>query len=238
MEGSKNKRPRIAALIPAAGSSVRMGAGKNKQFLKIGGIPVLAHTLLVFRTMPEIDRIVVILNPDEFELFQEEIAEPFELTDIQVIAGGPDRQSSVINGLEAIKDFSPDSVLLVHDGARPLVTREIIRNNIQAVMENGAAVTAVPATNTMKITDSDGFSIDTPDRNTLYEAQTPQGFRVGLYREAAEKAKAEGFIGTDDVSLVERTGLSVKISPGSRKNLKITVPADLAIAEALSKHHI
>lgn len=230
----KKPAPQIAVLIPAAGSSTRMGAEKNKQFLKIGGVPVLAHTILVFHAMPEIDRIVVILNPDEYQLFQDEIAEPFELTDVEIVAGGSDRQESVINGLRSLEDMDETSILLVHDGARPLVTKEIIRANIHAVLENGAAVAAVPAANTVKVTDSEGFSIHTPDRNTLYEAQTPQGFRIGLYRDAVEQAEREGFSGTDDVSLVERAGLPVKISPGSRSNLKITVPSDLKIAEALS----
>lgn len=222
-----------AVVIPAAGSSVRMEAGRNKQFLKVSGVPILARTISIFKEMPEIDRIIVVLNPDEFDVFRDEIAVPYGLTDIEVVAGGADRQSSVYEGLRALDDMPDDAVLLVHDGARPLVTPAVILDNIHGACEFGAAVTAVPVSNTIKITNSKGFSVQTPERDTLYEAQTPQGFRIGVFRRAAEQAQKTGFTGTDDVSLVERMGLPVRITKGSRRNLKITVPEDMIIAEAL-----
>ncbi len=222
---------RTAVVIPAAGSATRMGASLNKQFLTVGSRPMLAHTIQVFCDTPEITDIVVVLNPDERTLFEETIQKPYGFKNLILADGGSDRQSSVYNGLKKL-DPQTDYVL-VQDGARPFTTREIILRCLEQVERTGAAVTAVPAKNTIKQVSKEGVVLNTPPRETLYEAQTPQGFDYALLMKANEKALKEGFTGTDDASIVEYAGYPVSLCEGDENNIKLTTPEDLLKVRAL-----
>jgi 2-C-methyl-D-erythritol 4-phosphate cytidylyltransferase len=149
----------------------------------------------------------------------------------RLIPGGADRQASVYAGLAA--GPAETDVVLVHDGARPLVTPEIVRAAVRVAATEGAAVVAVAVTDTIKMADADGRVVETPPRGRLWAAQTPQAFRAGWLREAHARALADGFRGTDDSSLVERIGHRVWLVPGSPENLKITTTADLVRAEQI-----
>ncbi len=227
---------KTGVIIPAAGSAVRMKSAVNKQFLMLSGMPVLARTLKAFTGRDDIDRIVVALNGDEFELFREKILSPYfseeEKEKIKTVRGGKDRQESVFHALDAFGDFEADDILLIHDGARPLVSGKVIDGVIEGVNQAGAAVCALASKNTIKMV-KDGRVVETLPRESLYEAQTPQGSRLSVFREAAQKAERSGISGTDDVSLIERIGLPVLVTDGDEKNIKITVPADLVFAEAV-----
>lgn len=151
---------------------------------------------------------------------------------VAIVPGGKERQNSVMNGLNAIRPLaSDDDVILIHDGVRPFVTDEMLRQSIATARERDGALVAVPVKDTIKVV-RDGAVVDTPDRQTLWQAQTPQSFRFGIIHSAHLAAEAEGFIGTDDASLVERTGGRVGVVTGDYRNIKITTPEDMIMAEA------
>lgn len=220
------------ALIPAAGMGRRMQAGMNKQYLEMNGQPILARTLSLFDKHPRIDRIIVISPADEIDYCRSEIVERYGFTGVQdVIAGGAQRQDSVRNGLAA-SGAAEDDIVLVHDGVRPLIGPALIDEVIDAARREGACVAGVPVKDTVK-TVRDSVIVATPDRSTLWLAQTPQAFRFSLLDAAYRLADRQGFSGTDDASLVERLGHPVCMIEGSYRNIKITTPEDLLIARAL-----
>lgn len=221
------------ALIPAAGMGKRMGASINKQYLKLGGVPIVARTIAVFEQSPFISGICLVIPADEIPYCREHVVEAGGFTKImEIVAGGSERQHSVMNGLNALQRYaSVDDVVLIHDGVRPFITEQLLRESIDVARECDGALVAVPAKDTIK-TVRDGIVRGTPDRDTLWQAQTPQSFRFGIIHAAHCAAQADRFIGTDDSSLIERRGGEVRVIRGDYRNIKITTPEDLILAEA------
>jgi 2-C-methyl-D-erythritol 4-phosphate cytidylyltransferase len=203
-----------------------------KQYVSLDGIPMLSRTLGVFSRCDLIDRIIMAVPEDDIDYCRNEItpAANIEKEPIFVI-GGARRQDSVYNGLKIIE--TDEGVVLIHDGVRPFVKPEHLVACIKGAQKHGACILGIPAFDTVKHVDSKNEIIRTQKRDTLWLAQTPQAFQLGLIKKAHEIAKQEGFMGTDDASLVEYLGERVKIIPGSRSNIKITNQEDLKLAEAL-----
>lgn len=223
----------VDAVIVAAGKSSRMGI--NKQLVEIDGLPILAHTLKAFDNVDLVDRIVLVTALDDMELFRDRIVKKYGISKaVHIVSGGSERQHSVMNGLDFLKGSC--DIVLVHDGARPFVTPEIIWTSVGEAFLYGAAACAVPAKDTVKLTDPDGFISYSTDRSKTYYVQTPQAFKFEILYNAHIKAKEDGFIGTDDTVLVERIGIKVKLFRGSYENIKITTPEDVYIGEAIIKY--
>lgn len=219
------------AIIPAAGNGRRMNAGVNKQYLVLDDRPVVAHTLAVFDHHPRIDRIYLVSPPSEIDYCRTEIVAKYGLTKVAgILPGGAQRQDSVYSGLCGC-DAVDDDLVIVHDGARPFLAPEIIDAVLATAQQTGACTVGVPVKDTIKRVVGD-VAVETPDRASLWQIQTPQGFRYSLLREAHETARHNGFNGTDDAVLVERLGRTVTMVPGSYRNFKITTPEDLVIARA------
>ncbi len=221
----------VTAIVPAAGSGVRFGGVVPKQYLPLAGRPLLAWTLRALAASGRVDCTILAVAAGQEGRCREEILEPHGLTVDHVLAGGADRQASVYAGLS--KAPAETDLILVHDGARPLVTPEIVRAAIDAAGADGAAVVAIPVTDTIKSADAERRVAETLPRGRLWAAQTPQVFRAAWLRAAHATALADGFRGTDDSVLVERRGYPVRLVPGSPENLKITTTADLARAEQI-----
>ncbi|WP_305042189.1 2-C-methyl-D-erythritol 4-phosphate cytidylyltransferase [Geoalkalibacter sp.] len=218
-------------LIPAAGMGRRMGTSINKQYLQLAGRPILAHTLALFDSSPHVSRILVISPADEIAYCRREIVAAFGFTKVEaVIAGGAERQDSVRNGLRHLGD-TEQGVVLIHDGVRPFFPARLLPGVIAAAAEVGGCVVGVPVKDTVKEV-VDGRVVNTPERARLWLAQTPQAFPAPVVRAAHEQALADGFRGTDDASLVERLGLPLAMLEGSYRNIKITTPEDLLLAQA------
>lgn len=218
-------------VIPAAGQGKRMNAGKNKQFLEVNEIPLIIHTLRVFESHSLCSGIILVINKMERNEF-EELIHKYKITKVkQLVYGGAERQNSVYNGLKACHK---ENYVLVHDGARPFVSHTSIEELIQATNRTGAATLGVPLKDTIKVV-KDGVVSHTLDRSNLWGIQTPQAFELDLILNAHNQAIEEGYLGTDDASLMERTGQAVSIVMGDYINIKITTPEDLIIAESIIK---
>lgn len=222
---------RVTAIVPAAGGGTRMGVGPPKQYLPLAGIPLLARTLMALRASGCVDALVLVITPGHEERCRREILESSGLSVDALVPGGEDRQASVYAGLRHVR--AETDLVAVHDGARPFVTPAVIQAAVAAAAEAGAAVVAVPVTDTIKLADRDGWLVETPERGRLWAAQTPQVFRAGLLREAHALALRDGVRATDDSALVERLGHPVRLVAGSTENLKITTTADLLLAEQI-----
>ncbi|AKG05618.1 2-C-methyl-D-erythritol 4-phosphate cytidylyltransferase [Salimicrobium jeotgali] len=210
------------AVIVAAGQGKRMRAGKNKQFLMIGDDPLIVHTLKVF-TQDVTCREIVLVTNEADEADMQELIDTYQFPKISLIHGGEERQDSVYEGLKAVSDR--ELPVLIHDGARPFVKESSIRHLVEKIEKDGAALLAVPVTDTVKQW-KDG-KLQTLNRDDLWAAQTPQGFPYELIKEAHEKARARGFYATDDAALAESFDYDVSIVRGSYDNIKITTPEDL-----------
>jgi 2-C-methyl-D-erythritol 4-phosphate cytidylyltransferase len=215
--------PRAAAVIPAGGAGRRMG-GVRKQYMELAGSPVLLHALRPFLDHPAVDTVVVALPA-------EDVADPplFLPTGVTVVAGGAERGDSVRLALEAVPESA--DIVLIHDAARPLLTRDLLDRTIEAAATGIGAVAAVPLPDTLKQVDGDGFVRGTVDRTGLWLAQTPQAFPRRMIVDAYARAQADDVVATDDAALVERYGGRVVVVHGSARNLKVTTPEDLRIAE-------
>ena len=225
---------KVAVIIAGGGVGKRMGADRPKQYLELSGRPLICHTLDRFMGIENIGKIVVVLPSDFVSSFQEDILKPYDydLSFIEILEGGVKRQDSVRNGLKAVPgDFD---VVLVHDACRPFVGRTVIEKSIEVAYKDGAAIVAAPIKETIKKVSAGNIN-ETVDRQNLWGAQTPQAFRLNVLKEAFAKAYKDGFCGTDDAVLVERIGGSVKIIEGDYRNIKITTPEDLIVAEAIAK---
>lgn len=223
---------RVYAVVAAAGRSTRMG-GVDKQLMPLSGIPVLIRSLSALEQLPQVEGIVLVGPPDGLKQYKE-AAEKWRLEKITtVVRGGVSRQQSVLFGLLAVP--SECEVVLVHDGARPLVTKKEVEDLISAVLDHGAATLAVPVKDTVKEAGAGGFVAGTPDRTKLWLTHTPQGFFYDLLMKAHHQARDRGLSYTDDASLVEAAGHRVKLVSGSYSNIKITTAEDLLVAEALLK---
>ena len=219
-------------IIPAAGQGKRMGAGKNKLFLHLHGKPIISHTLKVFLDDIKCNGITLVIQPDD-EAFFNKLLKSYPMTKkIQLVLGGTERQYSVFNGLQATKDCN---IILVHDGARPFVRHEVIHELARVAHEKGAAIAAVPVKDTIKKV-QDLQVVETIERTSLWQVQTPQAFRFSLLWEAHHQALQQNFLGTDEASLVERLQYPVQIVTADYDNIKLTTPEDLYIAEAILKH--
>ncbi|RXF78802.1 2-C-methyl-D-erythritol 4-phosphate cytidylyltransferase [Bacillus subtilis] len=217
-------------VIPAAGQGKRMKAGRNKLFIELKGDPVIIHTLRVFDSHRQCEKIILVINEQEREHFQQLLCDyPFQ-TSIELVAGGDERQHSVYKGLKAVKQ---EKIVLVHDGARPFIKHEQIDELIAEAEQTGAAILAVPVKDTIKRVQDLQVS-ETIERSSLWAVQTPQAFRLSLLMKAHAEAERNGFLGTDDASLVEQMeGGSVRVVEGSYTNIKLTTPDDLTSAEAI-----
>jgi 2-C-methyl-D-erythritol 4-phosphate cytidylyltransferase len=233
---------KVAVIIPAAGLGTRMARAKtkkpapSKQFTDLRGTPILIRTLRAFATHPRVDDLVVVLRKDEITGFQsslEKEGKSLLAKKVLLVEGGEHRQDSVANGLNSLR-AAPDDIVLVHDAVRPFVTAEIIDEVISAAQKSGAAIAGLPAVDTIKQVErtAEGAIITaTIPRERLVQAQTPQGFRYSVIKNAFDDATADGFVGTDEASLVERAGHAVVVVMGSARNIKITTPADMELAE-------
>ena len=231
MESKHISNIKICAIIVAAGESRRMN-GVDKLMAPLSGKPVLAWSIEAFQQNPRIDRIILVNNQNNLKPVECLRIERKWTKVAEVCIGGKRRQDSVAAGLKLVGDCD---WVIIHDGARPLVTQDLIERGIDAAKECGAAVAAVPVTDTIKLAGNDQYVIETPPRSNLWAIQTPQIFRFSVIKEAYEQA---GGNVTDDASLVEQIGNKVKLYLGSYDNVKITTPHDLAIAELLIKKYV
>lgn len=225
------KKQMTGAIIVAAGKGKRMGTKISKQFLKLEGKEILAHTLDVFETTEMVDEIIIVTGQEDICYIQEEIVEKYGYQKVKkVVAGGKERQDSVKNGMLALS--SPITIVLVHDGVRPFIRKADIEATILQAEQTGACILGVRAKDTIKRCRKDQVVEETPNRNFLWYIQTPQTFRKDILFSAYEKAEADGFYGTDESSLVERTGFAVQVVEGHYDNIKITTAEDLLVAKA------
>ncbi len=222
----RDEHQKVGAVIVAAGSSQRMG-GIDKIFTLLGGKPVLARVIDAFQRCNSVHQIVVVLSQQNLEPGRQLVAEHEWSKVTDVCAGGSRRQDSVVAGLSRLKHCV---WVVIHDGARPLVTADLIERGLEAAIETGAAVAAVHVTDTIKVAGDDWFVQGTPPRHNLWAVQTPQVFRFDIIAEAYRQAKGEV---TDDATLVEQLDYRVKLYTGSYSNIKVTTPDDLALAEFL-----
>ena len=225
---------RVTALIPAAGVGRRMGKSVAKQFLPLGDRPMLAHTLLAFEQAPEIDEIIPILSKEDMESCLREIIERYGISKVRtLVVGGRERQDSVMNGL--LKLGEDASIVIVHDGVRPFVTHDMIRESVALARKGECVAVGVPVKDTVKEVDARGMVRQTLERSRLWAIQTPQTFPVSVLKRAYEECSKQHVYGTDDAMLVERTGGRVRVIMGSYENIKITTPGDLLLAEEILK---
>ena len=222
---------KVIAIIPSAGQGLRMQTTVEKPYIRIGGRPVLAHTLDVLDQCPLVDGYIIVVEPSKQAACQQEIIEKFGYQRVMnIVAGGATRQESVFHGLMTL-DVDTD-VVLIHDAARPCIDPALISESITQCGRYDAVLSAVPAKDTIKVV-RDGVVENTPDRSTLWLAQTPQTFKDRTIREAHERARQENYHGTDDSALVEWAGHDVHIIRGDYDNIKITTPEDLDTAERI-----
>jgi len=225
----------VAALIPAAGRGSRMGGPVAKPFLRLGAREILAYTLDVFETCTVIDEVWVIVAPQHRTLCQHTVVEQYGFHKVRgVIAGGATRQESVWQGLQRLGDDV--NVVVVHDGVRPFVTRDLVQATVQQATLHGAAIAAIPLKDTLKRVSETGEVEATVSRQGLWRIQTPQAFRRQLLHEAFRHAWAQGITATDESGLVEDYGQQVRIVPGAESNVKITTPDDLLVGASLIHH--
>jgi len=222
---------KVTAVIPAAGSGKRMNS--KKQFLELNGKPVLAITVSVFDECQSIDDIIVVVAKEDIELTKELLKDRKKVKSI--VAGGAERQDSVYNGIEAITPESEEDIVVIHDAARPLVTKEIISSTVTEARVSKAVVVGIPSKDTVKTVSPENIIMETLDRASIWLVQTPQAFRYSVIKQAYERAQRVKYKATDDSKLVERLGISVKMIMGSYENLKITTKEDLAIAGSILK---
>ena len=220
----------VGAVIVAAGLSQRMG-GVDKVFALLGKKPVLSRVIDTFQKCNSIDQVVVVLSKQNLKQGEQLVAEQGWSKVTDVCPGGERRQDSVVAGLSRL---SHCSWVVIHDGARPLVTEDLIEQGLEAAQETGAAVAAIPVSDTIKVAGDDQIVQGTPPRQNLWEVQTPQVFRFDIISEAYRQLKYEV---TDDARAVEHFGHKVKLYMGSYDNIKITTPDDLALAEILWQRH-
>ena len=220
---------KVGAIIPAAGRGKRIGASVPKQFLEIQGKPLLHHTLTVFASCKLIDYVVLVMPRADVDEMGEDWLNKYEIVR-EVVVGGEKRQDSVYNGFNSLEEGT--DIVVVHDGVRPFTTPQMITATVEAAQQYGAAITAIPVSDTVKQA-ADGFVKQTVSRDGLWRVQTPQAFQCGLLQQAFKKAKKDSYYGTDEGSLVEYLGERVKIVPGSELNIKITRKEDLVLGESL-----
>ncbi|OPZ91636.1 MAG: 2-C-methyl-D-erythritol 4-phosphate cytidylyltransferase [Firmicutes bacterium ADurb.Bin419] len=219
-------------VVVAAGKGTRMNMDMNKQYIKVGGIPILTRTLRKFDDLDYINEIILVVHNDDILCCKENVIGACNFKKIKcIVTGGLTRQDSVYNGLKEV--YERADVVIIHDGARPFVEEECIAACIEAAAECGISTLAVPVKDTIKYSNNEGFVEATPDRSTLWAVQTPQAFKYSLIMDSHKRARIDGFVGTDDTVLAERLGFKTKLVMGSYNNIKITTVEDLIFAEAI-----
>lgn len=222
----------ISAILVAAGKGLRMKSGVRKQYMLLAGQPIIAHTIKVFDACSLIDTICLVLPETDIPFFEQRILPDISLKTTLILSpGGDHRQASVYKGLLKIND--PGGIVLIHDGVRPFVTPELITACIEETGKTGACIPAVRTSDTLKRVDQFEKIINTVKRDDIVMAQTPQAFSFDLIRHAHERCLKDGVSVTDDASIAEYTGVSVKVIQGLKENIKITTPEDLKLAQAL-----
>jgi len=225
---------KVTALVPAAGMGKRMGKAVAKQFLPLGDMPMLAHTLLTIQRSSEIDEIIPILSEEDMESCLKNIIEAYHITKVRtLVVGGKERQDSVYNGLR--KTDKDTAVIVVHDGVRPFVTTELLRECVEAARKGESVAAGVPLKDTVKEVDDKGIVRQTLERSRIWAIQTPQAFPAKVLRKAYDASYKKKEYGTDDATLVERMGGKIRVIMGSYDNIKITTPEDLILAEEILK---
>ena len=238
LEGKVDKNPKTAAIILAGGTGERFGKEGGKQLVEIGGKPILTWSVEAFDAVGDIGLIVIVCPAERQGEYLSKAVDPFSFaTPIVVAAAGSTRQESAFSGLELVpEEFE---YVVMHDGARPLISADLIAHTVATLKGNidaDGAVVAHPAIDTLKVVEN-GVIVGTPDRSVFWNAQTPQVFRTGIYRRAHASALSDGFVGTDDSSLIERVGGRVLVVEGKRDNIKLTVPEDyLMMVAAVGAH--
>ena len=218
-----------SAVIAAGGSGTRMGGNVPKQFVRIGGIPIIIRTLLRFGTCSDIDEIIVVVRDCDIETVKI-LLDEYKITKLtRIVKGGATRQASVLNGINA----ASGRFVFIHDAARPFVTPEQISEVVSETHRFGAAALGVPIKDTLKTVKKDGMISETVDRENKYSIQTPQGFEIEMIRAAHRDAERKGVSVTDDCALAELSGASVKVVEGSSLNIKLTTPEDIILAEGI-----
>ena len=240
LEGKVDKNPKTAAIILAGGTGERFGKEGGKQLVEIGGKPILTWSVEAFDAVGDIGLIVIVCPAERQGEYLSKAVDPFSFaTPIVVAAAGSTRQESAFSGLELVpEEFE---YVVMHDGARPLISADLIAHTIATLKGNidaDGAVVAHPAIDTLKVVEN-GVIVGTPDRSVFWNAQTPQVFRAGIYRRAHASALSDGFVGTDDTSLIERLGGRVLVVEGKRDNIKLTVPEDyLMLVAAVRERYL
>lgn len=240
LEGKVDKNPKTAAIILAGGTGERFGNEGGKQLVEIGGKPILTWSVEAFDAVGDIGLIVIVCPAERQGEYLSKAVDPFSFaTPIVVAAAGSTRQESAFSGLELVpEEFE---YVVMHDGARPLISADLIAHTIATLKGNidaDGAVVAHPAIDTPKVVEN-GVIVGTPDRSVFWNAQTPQVFRAGIYRRAHASALSDGFVGTDDSSLIERLGGRVLVVEGKRDNIKLTVPEDyLMLVAAVRERYL
>ncbi|MEY8562438.1 2-C-methyl-D-erythritol 4-phosphate cytidylyltransferase [Eggerthellaceae bacterium 3-80] len=233
LKGQVDKNPQTAAIILAGGTGERFGNEGGKQLVEIAGKPILTWSAEAFDAVGDIGLIVIVCPEDRESEYLKRAIDPFPfVTPVVVAPSGPSRQESAFSGLEYVPDDF--EYVILHDGARPLITPELIAHTIATLKGNidcDGAVVAHPSVDTLKVVEN-GIVVGTPDRRVFWNAQTPQVFRAGIYRRAHASALSDGFVGTDDSSLIERLGGRVLVVEGKRDNIKLTVPEDYLLLAA------
>jgi 2-C-methyl-D-erythritol 4-phosphate cytidylyltransferase len=223
---------KIAAIIPAGGSGLRMGYSIPKTYLTFDSVPIIVHTLRIFQDSSLIDDVYLVVQENDREYAKNEIVEKYALTKVRaIIAAGKERQDSVNHGLTCLTH--EHEFVVIHDGVRPLLEKKMLEKTIHVAMKEGAAITGVPVKDTVKSINKLSIIKKTIDRHNLFLIQTPQVFKKGVIVKAYIAAYQDQYYGTDDSSLVERLGIPVKMVEGSYENIKITTPDDLMLAELI-----
>jgi 2-C-methyl-D-erythritol 4-phosphate cytidylyltransferase len=220
----------VSALIVAAGKGIRMKDAVRKQYLPLAGRPVLSHTLAVFDGCHLISKIFLVVPQKDFGYCRSTII-PMLKKEVNLVAGGKERYDSVYNGLIAIGENN--GIVIIHDGVRPFANKEMLESCVRGARKHGSCIIGVPVQDTLKKISSSGDIEKTIERNNIWLAQTPQAFKYNIIKKAHEYARIKGYAGTDDATLVEKTGNFVKIIEGSKINIKITTREDLRLAEVM-----
>lgn len=217
----------VLAIIPAAGVGLRMGGETPKQFLSLEGIPIFVHTLRKFAAAEAVSEIILGVRPEDMERTVAEVERERSSKPVRVVTGGASRQETVARALSEAP--AGTKIVLVHDAVRPFIELNLIQRVVEAAEKQGAAILAIPSVDTVKQVERQ-MILGTIPRERIVLAQTPQAFRFEIIQEAFRRAAADGFIGTDEASLVERLGHNVTVIMGSDRNIKITKPSDLPLA--------
>jgi len=222
------------AVVVAGGKGLRMQSAVKKQFIDLDGVPVVVHTLAAFDTNSRVDEMILVVPEQDLEFTRNDLMHRFSFsTPLHIIQGGLTRQDSVGNGLDKALDIcarADTTFVLIHDGVRPFVDKNLVDRCLDGALENGACIPVLGMFDTVKRADKDGRIVSTLDRDGLFRAQTPQVFRLDLIVKAVAHARDTGFLGTDDASVCEHAKLRVDMVDGERFNIKLTAPGDLIFA--------